>query len=80
MSDIHNLNQYSISQNVIKDFPSLIKTVDRCIRLLENGRKYKPVNEVLLLMEKNKKQMEYLLEFYNKVNTNLGKEEPNETT
>lgn len=72
MSNLHSINNFAISEYIVKDFPEVIKLMEQYKNELIKYRTYKPVTEVLNSLDKNLYQCKLLLEHYKNVNVKKG--------
>lgn len=73
MSKIHNLYEYQLALKIVKEVPEALKTIDKCIEMLDNHKDYVDVLLALRTLEDSKLLLELTLDRYEYVVNKKGK-------
>lgn len=66
-SSVHDITDFAIAKEVVKDFPKLLSLLDKTILELYNYRHYKEISEILWNIDEHITFMRIHLEYYEKV-------------
>lgn len=73
MSKTYNLLEYQLAQKIVKEVPDAVKTIDKCIKMLDNHKDYVDVLLAIKTLEDSKLLLELTLDRYSYVANRKGR-------
>lgn len=66
MSNIHHLDEYRHAKKIVKEIPVILKSIDKCLNVLQNYTSYIDVVSIIWGLNENRIYLEAKYEYYKK--------------